>query len=95
MVTMSKEYMREYYRTHKEIYSTRYNTTVFCEYCSSTFQSRNRKRHEGTLKHRNAVATPQTCTTDAIETLREHIKAAIRNLNELERQGVGRKKSLE
>ena len=94
MVTMSKEYMREYYRKNKAVYSTRYNTTVFCEHCSSTFQSRNRKRHEGTLKHRNAVATPRTCTTDTIETLRGHIKAAVRNLNELERQKVGGKKSL-
>lgn len=85
MVTMSKEYMREYYRKHKAVYSTRYNTTVFCEHCSSTFQSRNRKRHEGTLKHQNALVHQRTCTTDAIDALRQQIKAAVHDLNVLEK----------
>ena len=51
MVTMSKEYQRNYYQQNKGKFTTKYNGTEFCEQCQCVFKRKYRARHLQTKKH--------------------------------------------
>lgn len=55
MVTMTKEYNRNYYIANRERFVTKYNPTEYCEACSCSFQHKYLKRHLATKKHQQCV----------------------------------------
>lgn len=83
MVTMSKEYMRNYYLKNKEKYKGKYNKEFYCEHCNSTMKMKHRSRHLKTKKHLDNVNAAQTPSTEA-ESLRQQIKELVAAVRVLE-----------
>ena len=64
MVTMTKEYNRNYYTANRERFLSKYNPTDYCEACSCSFQHKYVKRHLATKKHQECVLLHQKQLAD-------------------------------
>lgn len=96
MVTMTKEYNRNYYTANRERFLTKYNPTEYCEACSCSFQHKYLKRHLATKKHQQCVriyqkqlADPDSSTTkdkfEQIEAARATVKSLLAQIVKMEK----------
>lgn len=76
MVTMTKEYNRNYYTANRERFLSKYNPTEYCEVCSCSFQHKYLKRHLATKKHQQCVEIQKQRDTHTSENRFEKIEAA-------------------
>ena len=91
MVTMSKEYQRNYYQQNKGKY-IRYNSTEFCEQCQCVYKKKYRARHLRTNKHRrNAEEQPVRPIAEVavdIKQKRDEVKQLLSQIKNLEKKNL-------
>jgi hypothetical protein len=87
MVTMTKEYNRQYYHNNRDKFLTKYNHTHYCEVCNTLLQKKYRNRHEATAKHHKKVnQSTGPPASQQVSTIRQEIKSLLATIATLEKE---------